>query len=272
MGKLLSLDPATDVITDRGSSQVRAVCLAFGPDGLLYVGGYAPAGATGPSLPVLQWPALTKVGDFPQAGPLYKMSPEMPIWGLLPDADGGVYVRVVEDGYLKGAGAFNFKKVYPDGTSKPFVDFGYTYGKRAVYHPLAAHYALAFDPEHNVVLASLPLESVMKLSPDGKILWEAGLEPQGGAAKLDLGDPQALALDSGGNIWVVDSQRAKLYCLSPEGKLLLTFGGPGGVDDLSGNTFDSPTAVAIATVNGVEYLYVGDAGNMRLVKYRLDQG
>ena len=44
--------------------------------------------------------------------------PAVPIWGLLPDSDGGVYVRVVEEGYQKGWPALAIKKIYagrPDG-------------------------------------------------------------------------------------------------------------------------------------------------------------
>ena len=131
---------------------------------------------------------------------------------------------------------------------------------------------LAFDQAHNLVLTALPLQSVMKISPEGKILWEAGTDPQGGADKVDFSNPRDLALDSAGNIWVVDSGKDKLYCLSPEGKLLLTFGESSGLDDLSGQGFGDPTGVAVTTVNGVDYLYVGDAGNQRLIKYRLDTG
>jgi sugar lactone lactonase YvrE len=270
-GKLLSLDPATDTLTDRGVAPLRAVCLGFGPNGLLYAGGYVPAGTTGPSLPVLQLPALTKVGAVPQTGDLYDDPPGgMPVWGLLPDDDGGVYVRILEHGYQKDAGALNIKKVYPDGTVKPWVDFGQLYGKRTTFHPYALHYAMAFDSAHNIVVTAFALQAVMKISPDGKTIWEASADPQGGADKVEFGDPRDLTLDSAGNIWIVDGAKNKLVCLSPEGKLLLTYGGPGGLDDLSGEGFDMPSGVATATVGGVEYLYVGDAGNNRLIKYELD--
>jgi sugar lactone lactonase YvrE len=265
-GKLLSLDPATDTVTDHGSSPVRALCLGFGPNGLLYAGGYPSAGETGPSLAVAQLPALTKVGALPVTGSLYK-GDGLPVWGILPDDDGGVYVRVLEkDDWT----ALTLKKVYPDGTVKPWLDFGQMYAKRTTFHPSAAYYALEFDAEHNILLTAFPLESVMKVTPDGKTLWEAGVVPQGGADRIEFREPRDLAQDSAGNIWVVDSGTKMLYCVSPQGKLLYTFGGPGGIDDLTGQSFGVPTGVAITTVEGNEYLYVGDAGNDRLLKYQLD--
>jgi DNA-binding beta-propeller fold protein YncE len=267
-GKLMSLNPATDTVTEHAAPG-RDLCLGFGPNGLLCAGGYPDAGQAGPSLAVVQPPALTKVGAVPSTGSLYKGA-DVPVWGILPDDDGGVYVRVVEEGWDKGWTALDFKKVYPDGTVKPWLDFGQLYAKRTTFPPPAAYYAMEFDAARNILLTAFPLESVMKVTPDGKILWEAGVVPQGGADRVDFVEPRDLAQDSAGDIWVIDSGSKKLYCLSPAGKLLFTFGGPGGIDDLSGQTFGLPTGVAIATVEGTEYLYVGDAGNNRLLKYQLD--
>ena len=42
------------------------------------------------------------------------------------------------------------------------------------------------------------------------------------------------------------------------------------MDDLSGNAFDRPTGIAVVTTDQGEYLVVGDAGNHRFLKYRLD--
>ena len=96
-----------------------------------------------------------------------------------------------------------------------------------------------------------------------------GAQPQGGADTVDFLAPRDTAVDSRGRIWVVDAEMQKVYCLSPAGKLLLVHGGPATWDDATGEGFSQPTGVAVAGLDGVDYLYVGDAGNQRLVKYRI---
>lgn len=265
-GKLLSLDPVTDKITDRGPAPYRTLCVGFGTGHTLYLGGYPPA--DGASLTLLQLPALNNLRPFPTTGTLYRES-GAPIWGLLPAPDGTVYVRVVEEGYQKGWPALALKRVSPDGKSQPFLDFGNLYGKRTTFAPSELRYAMAFAADGTVVLTATALQAVYKVTPEGKIVWEASASPQGGAAKLELMTPRDLALDRAGNLWVVDGGSNQVLCLSPEGKLLLTWGRYGGEDDLSGEGFDQPSGIAVAEVEGVEYLYVGDAGNRRLLKYRL---
>jgi hypothetical protein len=49
----------------------------------------------------------------------------------------------------------------------------------------------------------------------------------------------------------------------------LQYGGPATWDDRRGAGFDHPTGIAATRVDGVDYLYVGDAGNLRIVKYRI---
>jgi hypothetical protein len=44
-----------------------------------------------------------------------------------------------------------------------------------------------------------------------------------------------------------------------------------GVDDIDGKGFDHPSGIQIAKCNGGEFLYVGDSGNQRIVKFRISQ-
>jgi hypothetical protein len=41
------------------------------------------------------------------------------------------------------------------------------------------------------------------------------------------------------------------------------------VDEVEGKGFDGPSGIATATAGEQEYLYVGDAGNRRIVKFRI---
>ena len=81
--------------------------------------------------------------------------------------------------------------------------------------------------------------------------------------------PRQAALDSQGRIWVVDGETDNIYCLSPQGKLLLEYGGPATCDDGRDAGFFHPSGIASVRIDAVDYLYVGDAGNQRLVKYRI---
>lgn len=270
-GKLLTLDPATDEVTEAGSGIPRALAVSFAPDGRVFAGGFPESGAPGARLRVYpKAGAIQGAGEaFPARGSLYG-NRDVPIWGFLPDADGGVFMRVVEEGYRKGWPALTLKKVYADRTVKPFLDFGDLYAVRTRYHPSAMYYALEYDPQGNVLLAATPLQGVVKATREGKVLWEAGVKPQGGADTVAFGAPRDLAVDRRGNVWVVDGEKDRLFCLSPAGKLLLEYGTTAGVDDTEGRGFDAPSGVAVAAAGDQEFVYVGDSGNQRLLKFRVE--
>jgi hypothetical protein len=279
-GAILSLNPNTDQVRIRLRGVYRPLTVGFDKGNKIYVGGSALPKAQGPCLSVFpEGEPQPKAEPFPLSGLLYQET-GVPVWGLLcaggasasggPDSDGGVYVRVVEQGYLKGWPALTFKKVYPDGAMKPFLDFGPLYAVRATFHPTAAAYSLQGDGEGNILLAAIPLRAVLKVTAAGKILWEAGLQPQGGADRVEFTAPRDTAIDRHGNIWVVDGGANKIYCLSPAGKLLMVYGGYAGVDDTEGKGFDGPTGIEVTTVGDVDYVYVGDAGNQRIVKFRVE--
>lgn len=268
-GRVLALDPVTDKITEKILSLQYPLCVGFGSDGKVYVGGGAKSKSGGriiQSVPLddLASPAT----EFPKDKDLY-LEDNVPVWSLLPDKDGGIYVRVIEEGYQKGWPALTIKKVYADGTMKPFLDFGPLYAKRTTFHPSGAVYSMQFDRNRNIILAASPLMAVYNVAPDGKIIWEAGPEPQGGADKVEFGAPRATAIDSRGNIWVADSAKDKVFCLTSQGKLLFEYGGHANVDDIEGKGFAGPSGIATATVSGADYLYVGDADNQRIVKYKI---
>lgn len=268
-GSLCSLDPATDTITERVTGLPRPLAVAFDAVGRAYVTGYPTRGASARQQ-LLVLPELRTGAAQPFCAADVPLTTEnVPLWGLLPEADGSVLIRVVEEGYRKGWPALALRRVYPSGDMKPVFDFGELYAKRRTFPPWEMQYSLEHDAQGNLLLAALPLASVVKATPEGKVLWEAGPDPSGGADQLALRGPRDLALDSHGNAWVVDADQHRLLCLSPEGKLLLTWGRHGGVDDRDGQGFDGPSGVAVTRAGGREFLYVGDAGNQRLAKYEL---
>jgi len=266
-GSLCSLDPATDTITERVSGLPRPLAVAFDGAGKAFVTGWPQRG--GPARrQLLVLPEMKPDAAQPFCATDVPLTTEnTPLWGLLPEADGSVLIRVVEEGYRKGWPALMLKRLTPAGQAQTVLDFGELYAKRRTFPPWEMQYSLAHDAQGNLLLAATPLASVLKATPEGKVLWEAGPDPSGGADRLPLHGPRDLALDSHGNVWVVDADLDQVLCLSPDGKLLLRWGRHGGVDDRDGQGFDRPSGVAITRVDEREFLIVGDAGNQRLLKY-----
>lgn len=269
---VLSLNPKTDVIKQRFTTGWRQdIALGFGTDGTIYTAGFSNSKGN-VRIHIFKMASngsIIKTGDFPSKTypPLYN-EPNVSIWGLLPAPDGSIYVRVLNS--QQGWTGFTIYKVEQNGSMKTFYDFGQAYGKRRTFGPWEAVYSMQFYDKNSILLASIPTVSVIRFSLDGKIIWEAGPWNSGGASKIDFGAPVETAIDSKGNIWVVDSEKDKVFCLSPKGKLLMSYGGLNGVDDTQGKGFYHPSGIAIAKVNGKDYLFVGDAGNLRIVKYQIN--
>jgi hypothetical protein len=264
-GAVLSLDPETDRVAARLTGLHRPLALGFDSAGVVYVGGYPRPGQKGPEIRRFA-PDGKDLGLF---GPdvLYP-STHAPIWALLPAPDGGLYARIVESGYRKGWPAFTLKKVDAAGTAKTILDLGSLFAVRTRFHPTSSIGNFVFDRDGNLIAAVSPYLAVLKLSPKGDVIWEASQYPKN-ADKIPFGSLGDVAIDSRNNIWVTDHGRHALVCLSSEGKLLLTHGGPGDIDDRSGQGFAGPMGIAAVIVGDEEFLYVGDAGNHRILKYRL---
>lgn len=263
--KLMALDSADDSIRVVGQLPWRTRAVTFGPNDRVYASSIDNKMVVMHQFKLGQ-DGLEAVGKYVEQ-PLYE-NEHVPVWDVLWD-DGGLLVRIVEEGHKKGWTALTLKRLMPNGQSKPFLDFGPLYAVRAKFHPSVATYALEHDRDQNIAFTAMPLKAVYKVKSDGSILWEAGLIPQGGADKIDFSHPRDLAIDSHNRIWVTDYLKDQIFCLSTEGKLLYQFGKHVGVDDVDGSGFDQPCGIAISKVGDEEFLYVGDSHNQRLLKYRI---
>ncbi|MFA6291613.1 MAG: NHL repeat-containing protein [Victivallales bacterium] len=265
--KLISLKPGHDSMRERGNFPKNAKALAFAPDGTILT-----SSVKGKEVRLQRFKLgdgkLEDAGTFP-AEPLYD-NPNVPVWGLLSDTDGSVYMRIVEEGHNKGWPGLSIKKISPDGKIKTLLDYKESlYGKWTTFAPWEAYYSLKFDNDHNIVFASTQLLAISKVTTDGKVIWRSGTDPQGGGEKIEFSKPCDLAVDKKGNVWVADSGKDCIFCLSPEGKLLMSYGKHAGIDDTEGAGFSRPSGVSIASVDGAEFLYVGDSGNQRIVKFKI---
>jgi sugar lactone lactonase YvrE len=89
--------------------------------------------------------------------------------------------------------------------------------------------------------AGSSLDPIIAFAPDGKVLRHFG----GGLLQM----PHGLTVDTSGNVWVTDNaakdgRGMQVFKFSPEGKILMTLGKPGGGEAPDG--FFQPNAVAIA--------------------------
>lgn len=271
-GAVLKLDPRTDQLTPILENLSRPTAVNFDHDGQMMVAMDGP-GRKGPVIRTYGNPDHEPVAllhTAPADGVLYD-EPTVPLWSFLPDGNDGMICRLIEKGWQKGWPAFTLKHIFGNGDIESVIDFGALYAKRTRFSPWEAKYAVEFTADGNLVLASKPMVSVMKLSPQGKIRWEATDTPAGNADHVEFGCPADIALDRAGRIWVVDQEKNAVFCLSPEGKLLLTYGQFASWDDMDGAGFSQPSGLAIAEVDGKEFLYVGDAGNGRLLKYQIHE-
>lgn len=94
---------------------------------------------------------------------------------------------------------------------------------------------------------------------DGDHAAPAALTPFGSSGATDgkFNRPQGVAIDSSGNIWVVDKNNNRVQKFDESGKFLLQFGGLGSTD----GKFNDPRGIAVSS-NGT--VWVVDVGNKRV--------
>lgn len=115
--------------------------------------------------------------------------------------------------------------------------------------------------------AGSSLAPILEFNPSGKLLTSFG------AGMFVF--PHGITVDKDGNIWVTDGQGTngkgqQVFKFSPKGQVLMTLGKAGVAGD-SENTFNQPSAVAIAA-NGDIFVADGHGGNSnaRIVKFSKD--
>jgi DNA-binding beta-propeller fold protein YncE len=111
------------------------------------------------------------------------------------------------------------------------------------------------------------LAPILEFDPSGKLLTTFG------AGMFVF--PHGIAVDRDGNVWVTDGQGAnekghQVFKFSPKGEVLMALGKAGVAGD-SNDTFNQPSAVAIAP-NGDIFVADGHGGNSnaRIVKFSKD--
>ncbi len=196
------------------------------------------------------------------------------IHGILALPDGSVLVRFLTDWTR-----LRLERLAPDGKRTPFFDVQEHYGlapHENIYamvkgfHPSALMYHLEPYPDGGMILVVEVLSTVFRLTPEGKVVWAAGVRPEQSGEGVDFGSPRDAAVDGRGNVWVVDTEKSAIACLSPTGKVLTRLGHFGNVDSRDGSGFNHPEGIAIGRgADGADHFYVADTGNFRYAKFKL---
>lgn len=130
----------------------------------------------------------------------------------------------------------------------------------------------AVDAQGQVYVADTANNTIRKLTPAGQVSTWAGLagrsssvDATGAAARFE--DPYALAVDAGGQVWVVDATDHSIRRVSPAGVVSTVAGQAGSHGSTDGAAsaarFFAPTGIAVDSAGNA---YVADSGNATVRK------
>lgn len=176
------------------------------------------------------------------------------------DADGNVYVADVGNNVIR--------KITPAGLVTTFAGSG-TPGTTDAIGTLASFSApsgITIDGSGNLYVADYSSNLIRKITPAGKVTTLAGGGPgtftNGTGANASFRNPEGVAVDVNGNVYVADVGNNVIRKITPGGQVttLAGSGAAGSADNASPllASFRRPTGVT-ADIGG--NVYVADAGN-----------
>ena len=191
---------------------------------------------------------------------------------------GGIAVDAAGNLYISDTQNHCIRKVDADGIISTVAgtgSFGFSGdGGLAINATLYFPAGLALDISGNLYVADRRNSRIRKVSASGIITTVVGNGTQGfsgdggQASNASISQPVALAVDTGGNLYVVDQGSLRIRKVDPSGVIITIAGGgtPGFIGDGGPATkteLNYPTSTAFDSVGN---LYIADAGNNRIRK------
>jgi trimeric autotransporter adhesin len=133
-------------------------------------------------------------------------------------------------------------------------------GPAATAVALRSPRAVAVDGAGNLYIADTDSQRIRRVAPNGAITVVAGsgvpgFSGDGGAATAaQFQDPNGVAVDSAGNLYIADTGNNRIRRVTPGGV----------ISTVAGGTTDQLNAPAGVAVDGVGTVYVADTGNNRV--------
>jgi sugar lactone lactonase YvrE len=188
-------------------------------------------------------------------------------WGVAVDTNGNVYVADMSNDTIR--------KIHTDGQVVTVAGQAGTTGSADGFGTNAWFnnpFALAVDAAGNIYVADSGNNVIRKITPGRVVHTLAGLPGNAGStdASTDTArfwNPQGLAVDSAGNIYVADTGNNTVRKITPMGEVTTLAGLPGvsGTTDGVGSTarFNAPGGVAVDPAGNI---YVADTSNHTIRK------
>lgn len=216
-------------------------------------------------------------GDSGQATAAQFLTPT----GIAVDGSGNIYVADRDAAVIR--------KIAPGGIITTVAGNGTTGysgdGGPAVQAQIAQPMGLAADGSGNIFIADSGNACIRKLAPDGSIstvagIGTAGYNGDGGPATgTQLNEPEGVAADGAGNLYIADTANDRIRKVAPNG-IVSTIAGNGlsavfgsifdetGVSTTTGDNGPATSAAVVlptdVAVDGSGNIYIADYGNARI--------
>jgi len=188
--------------------------------------------------------------------------------GVAVDASGNLYIADTDNNRIR--------KISPNGIITTVAGTGIAGfsgdGGPASQAQLNHPEGVAVDASGNLYIADTGNNRIRKISPDGIITTVAGTEiagfsgDNGPASQAQLNQPEGIAVDASGNLFIADTDNDRIREVSPDGVIVTIAGDEGFSGDggpASQAQLNHPEGVAVDASGN---LYIADTGNNRIRK------